>query len=107
MIEQITYQSNKNILVNQIPIRRLTFGDNELVKLLDDSDEMFKRLFSKKCISKEECKYFSCSFKKPLNLGKLYFLSKIDKKLYDVLDRPVISNCGTPTEKCKNAWITT
>ena len=34
------------------------------------------------------------------NLGKLYFLPKIHKRLSNVSGRPVISNCGTaPTEK--------
>ena len=29
----------------------------------------------------------------------MYLLPKIHKRLYDVPGRPVISNCGTPTEK--------
>ena len=37
--------------------------------------------------------------KKVTNLGKLYLLPKIHKRLYDVPERRVISNCGTPTEK--------
>ena len=28
----------------------------------------------------------------------MYFLPKIHKRVHKVLDRPVISNCGTPTE---------
>ena len=38
-------------------------------------------------------------YKKTCNLGKLYLLPNIHKRLYDVLGRPVISNCGTPFEK--------
>ena len=38
-------------------------------------------------------------YKKATNLGKMYLLSKIHKRLYHVPGRPVISNCGTPTEK--------
>ena len=37
--------------------------------------------------------------KKTYNLGKLYLLPKIHKKLHDVIGRPVICNCGTPTKK--------
>ena len=33
------------------------------------------------------------------NLGKPYLLPKIHKRLSDIPGRPVISNCGTPTEK--------
>ena len=37
-----------------------------------------------------------------MNLGKqgnLYLLPKIDKRLLEVPDRPIISNSGTPAEK--------
>ena len=37
--------------------------------------------------------------KKTANLGKLYFLPNIHKRLSSVPSRPVISNCDTPTEK--------
>ena len=32
-------------------------------------------------------------------MGKLYFLLKIHKRLFDVPVRPAISNCGTLTKK--------
>ena len=38
-------------------------------------------------------------YKNATNLGKLYFLTKIHKKLFNVPGRPIMSNCGTPTEK--------
>ena len=60
---------------------------------------MFRRLLSKKCIWPEEYKYFLYSFKKVTNLRKLYFLPKINKRLYNIPGRPVICNCGTPTEE--------
>ena len=47
----------------------------------------------------KELKYFSYDFKKTTYLGKLYLLPKIHKRLQNVPERPVISNCGTPTEK--------
>ena len=53
----------------------------------------------KGAISEKEMKYFLYDYKNATNLGKLYFLPKIHKKLFNVPGRPVISNCGTPTEK--------
>ena len=50
-------------------------------------------------ISEKELKYFSYNFKNASCLGKMYLLPKIHKRLHDVPGRPVISNCGTPTEK--------
>ena len=44
-------------------------------------------------------KYFMHEYKKVTNLGKLYLLPNIHKRLYDVPGRPAISNCSTPTEK--------
>ena len=44
-------------------------------------------------------KYFIYGYKKAFNLGKLYLLPKIHKRLSSVPGRPVISNCGTPIEK--------
>ena len=47
----------------------------------------------------KELVYFSYEFKKSCNLGKLYLLPKINKSIKNVSGRPVISNCGTPTDK--------
>ena len=38
------------------------------------------------------------SFKNASCLGKMYLLPKINKRLYNVPGRPLISNSGTPTE---------
>ena len=50
-------------------------------------------------ITQKEIKYFTYEFEKSANLGKFYLLPKIHKRLSAVPGRPVISNCGTPTEK--------
>ena len=44
-------------------------------------------------------KYFIYEYKKACNLGKLYLLPKIHKRLFEMPGRPAISNCGTPTAK--------
>ena len=52
-------------------------------------------------ISDKELKYFTYSFKKKTNLGKLYFLPgipRINKRFNLVPGTPVLTNCGTPTE---------
>ena len=56
-------------------------------------------MHSHKCITETELKYFSYQFKKTTNLGKLYLLPKIHKRLSNVPEKPVISNCGVTTEK--------
>ena len=60
---------------------------------------MFENLQRKSVIQEREKSYFKFNFKKATNLGKLYLLPKIDQGLSNVPGRPVISNCGTPTEK--------
>ena len=44
-------------------------------------------------------KYFTYEYKKACNLGKLYLLARNHKRFFNVPGRPVISNCGTPSEK--------
>ena len=73
--------------------------DKTLSDLIEKSNKFFKRLNRKKIISEKELKYFSYSFKNASCLGKMYLLPKIHKRLYNVPGRPIISNCGTPTEK--------
>ena len=51
------------------------------------------------CISDNTLKYFTYEFKNFTNLRQLYLLPKIHKRLENVHGRPIISNCGSPTEK--------
>ena len=71
-----------------------------LTKLSEASNKMFSSLRRKDFITENQLKYFTYEYKKATNFGKLYLLSKIHMQLFDVSRRPVISNCGTPTEKC-------
>ena len=74
-------------------------NENILTGLVERSIKIFSRLCSCKLISEKELRYFTYCFRKDTNLGKLYFLPKIHKRLSSVPGRPVISNCGNPTEK--------
>ena len=67
--------------------------------LSEISNKLFRNLKSKGGITEKQLKYFTIDFKKATHLGKLYLLPKIHKRLFEVPGRPVISNCGTPTEK--------
>ena len=89
----------ENHLKDNNTYKDVKFGDDDLVKLVGTYNKMFKQLLSKQNISSSEFKYFSYNYKKSTNLGKMYLLPKIHKRLENVSGRPVVSNCGTPTEK--------
>ena len=74
--------------------------ENILSKLLETSKRMFNSLKSRGFLTKKQMKYFTYDFKKGTNFGKLYLLPKLHKRFHDVPGRLVISNCGTPREKC-------
>ena len=79
--------------------KSVDFTEKPLADLVESSNKMFLNLKIKGFISQEELKYFTYEFSKSTNLGRLYLLCKIHKKLSDVPGRPVISNCGMPSEK--------
>ena len=79
--------------------KKVNFKDQNLSELVDKSNHFFKGLKNKGCITDKNLKYFTYKYKKVCNLGKLYLLPKIHKRLSEVPVRPVISNCGAPTEK--------
>ena len=89
----------ENHLNNNWVYKEVKFNENVLTDLVEKSNKIFNRLCSHRLISESELKYFTYNFKKATNLGKLFFLPKIHKRLANVPGRPVISNCGTPTEK--------
>ena len=82
----------ENHLKDNNTYQDVKFGDNDLVKLVEKSSQMFKQLFSKQNMSSSEFKHFSYNYKKRTNLGKMYLLPKIHKRLQSVPSRPVISN---------------
>ena len=73
--------------------------EKDFVDLVEQSNKMFENLQRKSVIQERKKNYFKFNFKKATNLRKLYLPPKIHKGLSNVSGRPVISNCGAPTEK--------
>ena len=65
------------------------------------SNGISKGLNQEDKITEKHFEYFT----KATNLGKMYLLPKIHKRLCDVPGRPVILNCGTPTEKALEFFL--
>ena len=78
---------------------------NILSNLLETSNKMFSSLKRRDYLTEKQMKYFTYEFKKATNFGKLYLLPKIHKRLHNVLGRPVISNCGSSTEKFSESFL--
>ena len=77
----------------------MNFDKDLIPNLTGKSSRLFESLKRRQLIIENEFKYFHFEFKKTCNLGKLYLLPKINKRLSNVTGGPVISNCGAPTEK--------
>ena len=88
-----------NQLNDESVYKSVKFKDKILQDLAEKSNGIFKGLKQKCKMTEIQLKYFTIEHKKATNLGKMYLLPKIHKRLYDVPGRPVISNCGTPKEK--------
>ena len=86
-------------LCNQNIYKSVEFKGKILLELVEKRNHFFKSLKARGIISEKELQHFTYKYKKTTSLGKMYLLPKIHKRLYDVPGRPVISNCGTPTEK--------
>ena len=91
-------EETENHLKDNNTYKNVKFEDNDLVKLVEKNNKMFKQLHSKQKISSSEFRYFSYNYKKSTNLDKMYLLPKMYKRLENVPGCPVISNCGTPTK---------
>ena len=75
------------------------FKEKILQYVAETSNNIFKSLRGKGKITEKQLKYFTIAHKKATNLGKIYLLPKIHKRLFNVPGRPFISNCGSTTEK--------
>ena len=86
-------------LNNKSVYKNVIFKEKTLLDLAKTSNNIFKSLRDIGKITERQLKYFTIAHKKEKNLGKMYLLSKIHKRLFNVPGRSVISNCGSPTEK--------
>ena len=77
----------------------MNFDKDLIPNLTSMSNRLFESLKQRQLNTGEEFKHFRFDLKKTCNLGKLYLLPKIHKRLSNVLGGPVISNYGAPTEK--------
>ena len=77
----------------------VNFDKDLIPNLTSISNRLFESLKLRQLNTEKEFKYFRFDLKKACNLGKLYLLPKIHKRLSNVLGGPVISNYGAPTEK--------
>ena len=66
------------------------------------SNQFFQNLKEKLVIN--NLNTLRMSIKRFSKLGKLYLLPKIHKTLHNFSGRPLISNCGTPTEKASENY---
>ena len=82
-----------------VVVEKIITTEKDTVELVEKSNKLFSNLRRKNVITENENNCFRFNFKKEINLGKLYLLSKIHKGLCKVPGQPVISNCGAPTEK--------
>ena len=74
--------------------KKVKITGKDLADLVDKSNKIFANLESRNIIYEKEKNYFEAT-----NVGKFYLLPKNHKSLSKVPGRPVISNCGMPTEK--------
>ena len=70
----------------------------EQVKLVAKSNSMFEGLKKKRITTEKKKNYFKLNFEKPTNIGKLYLLPNIHKRLSNLLGHPVILSSATLTE---------
>lgn len=72
VLDRDDYSTEAEIhLSDRSTYKEVKFGEEELVKSVEQSNGVFKQLPSKKCISSEKHKYFPYGFKKSTNLDKI------------------------------------
>ena len=95
----------ENYLKDSNTYKDVKFGDDDLVKLVEQSNKMFKQLLSKQNISSSQFKYFSYNYKKLSNFGNMHLLPKIHKRLKHVPGRQSFVTVVHLRKKFLNFWI--
>ena len=85
--------------------KQVSFKEKALCDLVEICNRSFSSIKLNSHISEKKMKYFMYAYKKVTNLGELYLLPKIHKRLYDVPGIPVISNYSTPNEKFLSHYV--
>ena len=98
--DRYDYVSGEKQLSHPSIYRDVSDSEKILTKLSEASNQMFSSLRRKGFITEKKLKYFINEYKKVTNFGKLYLIPKIHNQLFNFPERPVMSNCGTFTEKC-------
>ena len=75
--------------------KEVKLSEKDQIKLVEKSNNMFEGL-KKIVITEKEKNYFKFNFKKATNVGKLYLLPKIHKKLSNVPGQPIIFKLWYP-----------
>ena len=82
--------------------KSVEFKEKSLTDLVESSNSMYLNLKRNGLFSEKELKYFTYEFKKSTNLGKLYLLPKIHKRISDVSGGPVTPIVVRPLKKHLN-----
>ena len=96
--EDYLKEADTQLIDNKI-YRDVKYTKNMLSSIVDKNNKIFQGLSKTKHISEKELEQFTSNNKNATELGKLYLLPKIHKRLFHVPGRLAISSCGTPTEK--------
>lgn len=89
----------KKHLANSYISRNVSFKEGLLNDLAERNNKISKCFKRKGLISDKELKNFLYIYRNASNLGKLQFLHKIHKRLFNVPRRSFILNCRTPAKK--------
>ena len=71
----------------------------EYLTLVKASNGFFDELLAGKFISEREHQYLKWENLNSPNYAKMYLLPKINKRLSNISERSIISNCGTVPER--------